>query len=478
MSFRVNTNVSAMNAMRNLDETSAQFSKSINRLSTGLRINSAADDPAGLIVSEQFRAQISGIDQAVKNSQDAVNYAKTADGAFTEVNSLLNDARSLAVSSANTGTLTAAQVQANQNSLNSIVSSITRIAQTTQYGTKKLLDGSSGTSSAVTNGTNISSLNIGGTFGGAVVSSNATVTLNSVTAATQGKVTSASYAGLTTAVTAAGSFSLNGVTFNASASTTVGDVINNVNQASQQTGVTASWNGSAIDFTSNAYGTKGTVNLTDANGVIASGGAGSATNTGTDALASVTVGTTTNVLFTGSLNGNGGLTLSDADGNTLGLSVLGNTTTSTAAAIGQVVAGSAQFQIGGNSGQTASLSIGNFAASQLGTGIASGINLSNLDLTSATGANQAISVIDKAIEDVTKARGKIGSFQRNVLESNIRSLGVAKENLSASESNIRDTDVAEEMTKYTKYQILQQAGMSVLSQANSAPQAVLSLLRG
>ena len=129
-----------------------------------------------------------------------------------------------------------------------------------------------------------------------------------------------------------------------------------------------------------------------------------------------------------------------------------------------------QFQIGSNSGQTASLSIGNFSASTLG--------ISALDLTSASGASTALTAIDTAIDTVTKARGDIGSFQRNTLESNIRSLGIAKENLSATESTIRDTDVASEMTNFTKLQILQQAGMSMLAQANSAPQSVLSLLRG
>jgi flagellin len=100
-----------------------------------------------------------------------------------------------------------------------------------------------------------------------------------------------------------------------------------------------------------------------------------------------------------------------------------------------------------------------------------------MDLTSAAGAAAAMAAIDTAIETVTRARGDIGSFQRNVLESNVRSLGVAKENLAATESTIRDTDVAEEMTNYTKLQILQQAGMSMLAQANAAPQSVLSLLR-
>jgi flagellin len=476
MSFRINTNVSAMNAMRNLSTNNAEFSKSITRLSTGLRINSAADDPAGLIISEKFRTQISGIDQAIKNSQDAINYAKTAEGAFDEVNRLLRDARSLAVASANSGTLTQAQVQANQEQLNSITNSITRIAQTTQYGTKKLLDGTSGVSASVTAGNNIGSIRLSGSFGGAALTSAATVTLAAVTAATQASVTSATFTNVTNAVGSAGSFTLNGVTFNASSTTTGQDLINMVNGASAQTGVTASFESNAIVFRSNRYGSEAQINLVDANAVVRSGGAGSTSASGTDATANVTIGSTT-VAFTGGLNGNDGLTLRDTDGNEFSLTTLGNVTSSTAAAIGQTKIGSSTFQIGQDAGQTATLNLGNYVASQLGVGAVSGRNLSNLDLSSASNATDAIKVIDKSIDEISRVRGQIGNFQRNVLESNIRSLGVARENLSASESSIRDVDVAQEMTNYTKLQILQQAGMSVLSQANSAPQNVLALLR-
>ena len=473
MSFRVNTNVAAVGAMRNLSATNTEFGKSMSRLSTGLRIANAADDPAGLIASESFRAQITGIDQANRNSQDAINYAKTAEGALGEVNTLLKDARTLAVASGNTATLSTGQQQANQAQLKSIVESVTRIANTTQYGNKKLLDGTSGTSSAVTDGTNVGAISIGGTVGGAAATSG-TVTLNSLTAATQATVNSKGFAALTT-TTNAGSFSLNGVTFNSSASTTAGDLIDNVNKASQQTGVTASYDGTQIVLKSNEFGSNGKINLTDGNAVLRAT-AGTDTAAGTDATASINVGGTV-AAFTGGQNGNGGLTLSDADGNTVTLNQVGNSSTTTARAIGQVTTGNSQFQIGANAGQTASLSIGNFAASNLGGGAVSGKTLANLDLSTASGAADALKVIDKAIEDVTKARGSIGNFQRNVLESNVRSLGVAKENLSATESSIRDVDVADEMTKYTKLQILQQAGMSVLSQANSAPQSVLSLLR-
>jgi len=161
MSFTINTNLAAMTALQNLSNTGDQLSQSITRLSSGLRINSAADDPAGLISATAFQAQIGGVNQAITNSNDAINYVKTAEGGLTEVSSLLQSARSLAVAAGNSGTLTAAQIQADQSQLNSIVSSITRIAQTTQYGTKNLLDGSSGVASSVTDGANFSEISVG-----------------------------------------------------------------------------------------------------------------------------------------------------------------------------------------------------------------------------------------------------------------------------------------------------------------------------
>jgi len=490
MSLRINTNVAAMNAFRNVSQTSESYSKSMTRLSTGLRINEAADDPAGLIISEKFRAQITGIETAVRNSQDAVNYAKTAEGALGEVNTLLRDARSLAVASANTGTLTAAQIQANQNQLNSIVSSINRISANTQFGTKKLLDGSSGVSASVTNSTAIKSVSIGGTLNNAAVVNNSAVKVQVTTAATHGVLGTVSIvprlvlaadeaAYRATAVGVdAGSFTINGETFNVSATDTWGGVIDKINQASGRTGVTADVEmgpvAGNIRLTTTGYGSNAKINLSDANGVLLTM-PGTASIAGTNAEAIVTAatagagGTSLSATFTGGANGASGLDMTDAAGNKITLTEAGNSL-ATYAGAGQLLVGSSQFQIGANAGQTANLSIGNFSASTLA--------ISSLDLTSATGASAALTAIDNAIDQVTRARGDIGSFQRNVLESNIRSLGISKENLSATESTVRDTDVAQEMTNFTKLQILQQAGMSMLAQANSAPQSVLSLLKG
>lgn len=476
MGFQINNNITAMSALRNVNNSSDAYAKSINRLSTGLRINNAADDPAGLIISERFRAQIGGLQQASKNAQDGINFAKTAEGALDEVNRLLRDARTLAVASANTGTLSSAQIAANQQQVSSITASITRIAQQTQFGSKKLLDGSAGVQSTVTDANRLAGLSIGGSFGGGSISANAAIVITVNTAATQAVINGSTFAASTTTV-GAGSFTLNGVTINTAASDQVNDVIQKINAQSSTTNVTASWNASTtkIVLTQASFGANNKINLSDANGLI-TGSRQFSTASGVDAVATVTIGSLSAV-FTGGRNGSDGLTLNDADGNAVLLANQGNATTVVNATVGQAIAGTNQFQVGAFANQTASLTLGNYQASQLGTGVVSGLNLSNIDLTTATGSNNALTVIDAAIDTVTRARGTIGNFQRNVLESTQRSLNVASENLSAAESNIRDVDVAQEMTNYTKLQILQQAGMSVLAQANSSPNMVLSLLR-
>lgn len=478
MSFRINTNVSAMNSLRNLQRTGTEAAFSMMRLSTGLRINGAGDDPAGLIVSESFRAQVAGIDQALKNNQDAVNYSKTAEGALDEVNRLLRDARSLALSSANQATMTDAQKQANQQQLNSIVSSITRIATNTQYGSRKLLDGSAGTYAVSTSGTNVSNMSFSGVFNGNAITTNSVVTLSSVSAATKASVTGTrTFAAGTTTMTNAGSFSINGVSFNVSTTDTVNDVLARINNASTQTGVVASWSaGTGVTLTSSQFGSDHRVDLIDSNAILRTA-SGSQSAAGTDASADVTIdidgaGTLVTVAF----DKGKGLALRDNYGNSISLTETGNATAA-GGAWGQVVAGQSVFQIGANAGQTTSLSMGNFAAGSLGLGAVSGKNLGNLDLSSQSGADDALKVIDKAIADVSSARGTIGNFMRNVIESNSRALGVARENLTASESAIRDVDIAMEMTNFTKLQILQQSGMAMLAQANSAPQSVLALLR-
>lgn len=468
MSFRINTNVNAMNALRNLSMTGLEASKATTRLSTGLRINSGADDPSGLIASESYRAQLGGIDQALRNNQDAINFSKTAEGGLDEVNRLLRDARALAVANGN-GTLDESQKQANQTQLNSILSSIDRIASTTSFGSKKMLDGSTGTQTSVINGTAIASASFHSKIGTASISSADDLDVNVTQAATRATLTSKTVATGATAV-GAGTFSINGKSFTTDATTTRDQLVEKINAAAGETGVQATINGAgdAIVLTASTWGTSGDFELVDANGVIRNGGAGVSSTSAADAQATVTYTVGSNT-YTSTFNSGKGLELKDNDGNSIRLTSAGNAVANLASAV-RVNPGAASFQVGGNAGQTANLSIGNFSSSSLGLSGAS-VNITGTDMSTALAA------IDSAIGEVAASRGRIGSFMKNTLESNVRALGIARENLAATESSIREIDVAEEMTNYTKLQILQQSGLSMLAQANQSPQAVLSLLR-
>lgn len=487
--FRVNTNLLSMNTLRNLGDTNKMFSKSVSRLSTGLRINSGADDPAGLQISEGFRAQIGALDQALRNNSDATNFAKTAEGALNEVSQLLRDARALAVANGNDATLSPDQKQANQNQFNSILESIDRITSQTTYGTKRLLDGSVGVKASVTH-SKVSGLTLGGSLGSSAILTSGDIRLGTggisalpAQASLNGTRTFAAAsmtAALAAAVGSTGSITINGVTVNVTAGMTNAQLRDSINAKSNDMGVTAE----VIDagsgnfnfrLTSNKFGTVGNnVSVSDTGGLVNSA-AGTATLSGGANVGGggpnggvmITIGSITSE-FT--VRGNDdGLSLTDSAGNRLKMvgsvnAIAANTV------IGYAYAGAAQFQIGANAGQTTQLSITSTSSASLG--------LAGLDITSATGTNASMAAIESAISTIAGTRGTIGNFMRNVLESNNRALSVAKENLTASESAIRDVDVAEEMSVFTKFQILQQSGLSVLAQANQAPQAVLNLLRG
>jgi flagellin len=465
-----------MTAHRNSSLSAMAMDRSMSRLSTGLRIETAADDPSGLIASERFRSQITSIDAATRNNLDAINFARTAESALGEVNRLLNEARALAVSSGNTAVLSASQIQANMDQMTSISTSITRIATSTAFGTRRLLDGSSGVQAQISAGTRIQGLSINGNFNGSPVTQNGLVSITALTPGTRASLVSSTLTG--GVVLNAGTFSINGTSFSFPAGTTGTAVAAAINTAADQTNVTANFNAATnqITLASVKYGSGSSINFTDANGVINTVAAPPVAF-GTNAAATVTFGGQT-ALFTGGRGGADGLNLSDLDGNVIRLTEPGNVATGLPLTIGQISAGASSFQIGQNANQTTQVTLPNLAASQLGGDVLSGVNLSTIDLSSSAGVTQALQVIDRAIEQVSTSRGRIGQFQRYILESNNRSLGSAKENMAASESTIRDADMAAEMTDYTKSQMMRQAGLSMLAQANQLPQDVLSLLRG
>jgi flagellin len=286
VSLRINTNIMAMNALRNLATTDAEMAGTITRLSSGLRINSAADDPSGLIISEGMRAQIKGIRQALANSQDAVNMAKTADAALDEVQRLLREIRAVAVHAANSAVVDSAQLQADQADIASAIQSINRIADQTSWGNRKLLNGTAGVMANITDATRVLGAYFGGTFANLPVAAGA-ISVNVTTAATQSTWTAAT-AYSPTATVGAGSFVLNGYTFQISATDTLANVMEKINNQSGNTGVVASINGSnQLVLRSIQYGANYPITLFDPSNRF-----GAATNvTGVNAQAIVTVPT-------------------------------------------------------------------------------------------------------------------------------------------------------------------------------------------
>jgi flagellin len=483
VSLRINTNIASLNALRNLQITEGRAALVSNRLSTGLRINSAGDDPAGMVISEGMRSQINGIQQASRNAQDAINMTKTAEGALDEVQGILRNLRALAVHSANTGVIDANQLRANQAAYRNATDSINRIAEHTQWGTKKLLNGTAGTSVGVTREDLITSMYMGNTIGGKIVADGAVTmarTQSALQATTNGMATT--FASASAAVNA-GTMVINGITINVNSGETLSGLVGKINEKSAETGVTASITGTGpyrVSLTTVKYGSNFDIQYAESANILNNNAAVTATN-GRDAIVQVTAraeggGTTTETFTGGQGPGVDGLTLTSQAGGRLYLTTAGNNSTGTIT-VGAAKVGTMRFQIGANSDQSAAFSMPSVHTTRLGTSVFTGESLASIDMTSQQGATKAIDIIDAAINELSMLRGDLGSFQANFLESTMRSLAVAEENMTASESAIRDADMAREMTEFTKIQILRQSGMSVLAQANQSSQGVLSLLQ-
>ncbi len=470
MSLRINLNTAAMNAHRQLYITDNELSKSMERLSSGFRINRAADDPAGLVISEKLRTQVSGLTQAMSNTTDAVNLLKTAEGALTEVHSLLRSMRDLAVHASNVGVNDAASASADQEQIKSAIASIRRIAETTQFGNKQLLDGTAGTAVSIANPTAIAGAQAVTTTPSGYVSVEVT------TAATKALHDgTTNYASVGATVSNAGTITINGQNITVGATDTVSDVIAKINNIKHLTGVSARWDTNHVELNQDGYGSEKIIAYSETAEILNGGNA--VVKQGVNAAATITYSTGATETF----NQGRGLQLKGSSGMIINLTETGNAVATYSNAL-SVTTGTMTFQIGAMAGQTVQLSIPSVAPTALGLGAQSQLvhsswTVADIDVTTLDGAQDAIKLLDQAIADISKIRGDLGAFQKNTLETNINSLGVTKENLSASESQIRDTDMASEMVKFTRNQIIMQAGTAMLAQANAVPQALLSLIR-
>lgn len=469
MGLTITNNVSSLTAQHNLGRASRSVAQSIERLSSGLKINRGADGPAALVISEKQRAQIAGLRAAIDNSEKAVALVQTAEGALGEINSLLIKVRSLAIDSANTGVNDSDALAANQAEIDNALDTINRIANNTQFGTKNLLDGSAGINATTSNATVAFLKGTADTTAGAYA----------ITVTTAGeRATETSGTAQTTTLATDEVLTVNDVSITLSSGLSQAQVVDRINDFTAQTGVTAQINAGSTRLYTTDFGSDASISVIS-NVAAAGTSSGFGTTLLTDAGVNV-VGTVGGVSYNGSGN-----VLSAQTGNAKGLSVqigasADPTTTGTAVTATLSVTDNAlQFQIGANQNQTADIAIDRVNPVALGFGVTGNQfnNLNEIDVLSASKSQDSLAVIDAAIDDITNLRGSLGAFQAHTLEATANNLRATLENTVNAESVIRDTDFAVEIANFTKAQVLVQAGTSVLANANQIPQLVLSLLQ-
>ncbi|WP_227767274.1 flagellin [Zhaonella formicivorans] len=447
--MRINHNIAALNTYRQLSSNNVGTSKSLEKLSSGLRINRAGDDAAGLAISEKMRGQIRGLEMASKNAQDGISLIQTAEGALNETHSILQRMRELAVQSSN-DTNTADDRAELQKEIDQLISEIDRIASTTEFNTKKLLNGGAGLT------TNFTVETVAGVTtdwirvsGGTANTSIGNIDITGATAAS----------GATTTITIAATagtktFDINGVTLTYTATgTAVTDAAtlrDLINANSDKLGVTASVSGADLTITTTDVGSAANLVINGDAGDLEA--AATAIDLyGNDAtITEATIGT--NYIARGN-----SITVTSGTYEGLELQLNGNVMSATAnenlATFDITANGALALQIGANQNQEMSISIGDMRAEALGVG--------TINVTTKDSASSAITTIDTAIKTVSAERAKLGAYQ-NRLEHTINNLGTSAENLTASESRIRDVDMAKEMMEFTKMNILAQAANAML----------------
>jgi len=477
MGLYINTNVASLNAQRNLTNSTSSLSRSFQRLSSGLRINGAKDDAAGLAISNRLTAQIRGLNQAVRNTNDGISLAQTAEGALGETQNILQRVRELSVQSAN-DTNSASDRESLQAEVEQLTAEINRIGDTTTFNNNKILDGSL----------------LGASFH-VGANSRETITVNVADgratslgrqARNDGTVVSAGVS------IASGSLAVNGVSIRGTvaADDTVSTTLKDgsavakaaaINDSTKFTGVRAIVNKS--EDSNNADITNGVLNSVDfikVNGETITGITvqnGDADDTLVNAINAVA--DKTGVIA--SLNDASQLVLTAQDGRNIEVTASTVAAASITGLNSEVTGGSitlqAERQVTINNG-TANINAGTGFGTGQGEfiyGVNNANTVSTIDITSREGANLAIDIADVAIGQVSSIRADLGAVQ-NRLESTINNLNATAENLSAARSRILDADFASETAQFTRNQIIQQAGVSVLAQANQQPQVALSLL--
>jgi len=481
MVLRINHNIAALNEQRQLVENGTSLKKSLERLSSGMRINRAADGPASLIISEQMRAQIAGLNQAVDNAETGVTMVQTTEAAMTEVTNLLVKIRQLAVHAANEGANDENMLLADQLELENALDSVDRISVNAQFGQKKLLDGSTGA-----NGVGIGE-------GVEFIAANPQTAASPVEGhevrvfqlGTQARVDGAT--ALTQEIIDEGlelTIAENGKTVSfttkpgQSVNQTVGLLRNEIDKGGLNLDLSLNEDNS-LTLVHRSFGSEA--------GFAVSSSAAGILSTEAGKMEGAQAGQDIRGTIGGEVTTGEGQTLTGVEGTRVeGLTIQYNgnqlTDGEDGEAVGRVAVfqNSLIFQVGGNVGQTVKVSLVNVNSRVLGRGVKneSGYqSLRDADLRNAQGAEDTQRLVDKGINELTTARARLGAFQKNSLESNLRQLRINVEELTNAESVIRDADMAKSVAEYTRNNIMFESSTAMLAQANQIPRTVLSLLQ-
>lgn len=491
MALRINTNIASLRALQNLQQTDISQRRTLEHLSTGFRINRASDDPSGFVISERLRAQVTSLNQAVENSQNASNLIGTAEAALREVNNLLVQIRESIVFALNSNS--AEQIAAEQDAVDNALISIDRIAQTTRFADRKLLDGTSAIETASTLGSGIRDMVVRNAQFDANSSITLSVDLRSVASragdvflSSDGTAEGFRSALSDTVIRITGSKGTQDISLSSGATST--SFRSAVNAFTGNTGIYASGG----RLYSVDYGSGETISVQVLSGSF---------NIGAGAK---TLGKTSGVLTDNGVDADATINGAAASAKGNRIRVVSSFFTGDITLRDDVSTGSNLKMKLKKSGLVFQLNTSSEVTNRARVGIR-GISASTLGVESRTipgqgsanvtiegflstiksgGANDlaknpanALRIIDISIDQVSQIRAFLGAFQKQTLEANIASLSVASENLASSLSDIKDLDFAAETAEFTRAQILFQAGTSVLAQANQIPQAVLQLLQ-
>ncbi|QOJ01786.1 MAG: flagellin [Phycisphaeraceae bacterium] len=514
---KINTNIPSLVAQSNLVKSGKELSLRFERLSTGLRINRGADDPAGLIISERLRSDIQGVESGIKNSERASSVISTTEAALSEVSDLLNSIKSLIVEAANTGANSAEERAANQLQIDSAIESITRISNTASFAGQKILNG---TLDYLLSGVRSSAITKAQVWNASLVGAPSLQVAVDVVASAQtgglyynGATTPAGVLLSAMTVEVQGNRGVQTLTF--ASGVPLSSVVAAVNSYTTLTGVRAQLINnnptSGLVFKTAGYGSESFVSVKRLNGPTSGDSLtlyklennttppdttpfpwAALIGANTLVQGSRDTGQDVSALVNGNLATGRGLALS-VNGPALSVELTLSedfaTRPDAANSIFQITGGGAMFQLGQqvNPSQQTNMGIPSMAASRLGGRLVSGTlqflsslksgqgnsiaeNVARRDFTAAS------DILDQAIQEVAILRGRLGAFERDVLQTNVRSLQSAFENLTASSSQIRDADFASETSRLTRAQILQSSGTTVLGLANQQAQQVLQLL--